>query len=60
MSVHLSDYVIAGKRNPGALAAHVEMETRMGHTLRNGFSLASVQGAIARGEDWGRATDWVM
>lgn len=52
--------MIAGRANPQLLDEYVQVEKRIGHTFRNKFALASVQAAIARGEDWGKATDWVM
>ncbi len=52
--------MIAGRHNPELLADYVAAETAMGHTFRKDFPIASVQQAIARGEDWGAASDWVM
>lgn len=52
--------MIAGRSNPELLAQYVEAERRMGHTFRKDFPIEKVQQAIAAGEDWGKATDWVM
>lgn len=52
--------MLAGKHNPELLAEYVQAEKDLGHTLRHKFSLGEVQEAIARGEDWGPASDWVM
>ena len=52
--------MIAGRHNPELLAEYVEAEKTMGHTFRADFKLEAVQQAIAAGEDWGKACDWVM
>ena len=52
--------MLAGRHNPELLADYVAAEQRMGHTFRKDFPIAKVQQAIAAGEDWGRASDWVM
>lgn len=52
--------MLAGKHNPELLAEYVAAEKAMGHTFRKDFPIAKVQDAIADGEDWGKATDWVM
>jgi|ERR1041385_1580764 3'-phosphoadenosine 5'-phosphosulfate sulfotransferase (PAPS reductase)/FAD synthetase len=52
--------MIAGRRHPATLAQYVETERAVGHTFRKDFPIAKVQEAIAAGEDWGPATDWVM
>jgi 3'-phosphoadenosine 5'-phosphosulfate sulfotransferase (PAPS reductase)/FAD synthetase len=52
--------MIAGKNNPELLDQYVQAEKRMGHTFRKDFPIEKVQQAIAAGEDWGKATDWVM
>jgi len=36
------------------------LEAEMDHTFRPDFTLKSVQDAIAAGEDWGKASEWVM
>lgn len=52
--------MIAGKNNPELLNDYVLAEQLMGHTFRKDFPIEKVQQAIANGEDWGPATDWVM
>jgi 3'-phosphoadenosine 5'-phosphosulfate sulfotransferase (PAPS reductase)/FAD synthetase len=52
--------MLAGKHNPELLAAYVTAEKQMGHTFRKDFPIEKVQQAIAAGEDWGKASDWVM
>jgi 3'-phosphoadenosine 5'-phosphosulfate sulfotransferase (PAPS reductase)/FAD synthetase len=52
--------MIAGRHNPELLDRYVKAEKVMGHTFRKDFPIAKVQEAIAAGEDWGKATDWVM
>lgn len=52
--------MIAGRNNPELLAEYVGVERRTGHTFRKDFPIEKVQQAIAAGEDWGKATDWVM
>lgn len=52
--------MIAGRHNPELLADYVATEQAIGHTFRKDFPIAKVQAAIAAGEDWGKATDWVM
>lgn len=52
--------MIAGRANPELLEDYVRAEKAMGHTFRKDFRIEEVQQAIARGEDWGKATDWVM
>lgn len=52
--------MIAGRNNPELLSEYVAAEKRMGHTFRKDFPIEKVQQAIAAGEDWGKATDWVM
>lgn len=52
--------MIAGRHNPALLHRYVEAEKAMGHTFRKDFPIARVQSALAAGEDWGKATDWVM
>ena len=52
--------MIAGRQNPELLARYAAAEEQMGHTFRKDFPIAEVQRAIAAGEDWGKATDWVM
>ena len=52
--------MIAGRNNPELLAEYVAAEKEMGHTFRKDFPIEKVEQAIANGEDWGKATDWVM
>lgn len=52
--------MLAGKHNPELLEEYAQAEKAMGHTFRKDFKIADVQTAIARGEDWGKASDWVM
>lgn len=52
--------MIAGRNNPELLAKYVAAEKRMDHTFRKDFPIERVQTAIANGEDWGKASDWVM
>lgn len=52
--------MIAGRNNPELLDQYVKAERTMGHTFRKDFPIEKVQQAIANGEDWGKATDWVM
>jgi 3'-phosphoadenosine 5'-phosphosulfate sulfotransferase (PAPS reductase)/FAD synthetase len=52
--------MIAGRHNPDLLDRYAQAEKQMGHTFRKDFPISEVQRAIAAGEDWGKATDWVM
>lgn len=52
--------MIAGRHNPALLGRYVETEKQMGHTFRKNFPIEKVQQAIANGEDWGPASDWIM
>lgn len=52
--------VIAGKHNPKLLREYVETEREIGHTFRDGFSIASVQEAIETGYEPESIADWVM
>lgn len=52
--------MIAGRHNPELLSKYVQAEREMGHTFRKDFPIEKVQKAIAAGEDWGPASDWVM
>lgn len=52
--------MIAGKHNPELLAEYVQVEQEIGHTFRNGFKIAEVQDALARGEEPGDARSWTM
>lgn len=52
--------MIAARQNPELLARYVAAEKQIGHLFRKDFPIERVQQAIAAGEDWGKATDWVM
>ena len=52
--------MIAGRHNPELLGEYVQAEKQMGHTFRKDFPIEKVQQAIAAGEDWGPASNWVM
>lgn len=52
--------MIAGRHNPELLEEYVQAERAMDHTFRKDFPIEKVQQAIAAGEDWGPASDWVM
>lgn len=52
--------MIAGRHNPELLEEYVRAERAMDHTFRKDFPIEKVQQAIAAGEDWGPASDWVM
>jgi 3'-phosphoadenosine 5'-phosphosulfate sulfotransferase (PAPS reductase)/FAD synthetase len=55
-----SALLLAGKHNPELLAQYVEVERRIGHTFRLELPLASVQQALADGEQPGPVADWAM
>ena len=38
--------VVAGRANPELLDRYIEVETKIGHTFRNGFSIARIKEAI--------------
>jgi 3'-phosphoadenosine 5'-phosphosulfate sulfotransferase (PAPS reductase)/FAD synthetase len=52
--------LLAGKYNPELLAEYVRVEKKIGHSFRLGLPLASIQEALARGEQPGPVADWVM
>jgi 3'-phosphoadenosine 5'-phosphosulfate sulfotransferase (PAPS reductase)/FAD synthetase len=52
--------MIAGEHNPELLAEYVRVEAQIGHTFRNGFRIAEVQEALARGERATGSGDWNM
>ena len=52
--------LLAGKHNPELLAQYVKVEKETGHRFRVELSLASVQQALARGEEPGPIPDWAM
>jgi 3'-phosphoadenosine 5'-phosphosulfate sulfotransferase (PAPS reductase)/FAD synthetase len=55
-----SALLLAGKHNPELLAQYVEVEKQIGHTFRKELSLASIQTALAKGEQPGLIDDWFM
>jgi 3'-phosphoadenosine 5'-phosphosulfate sulfotransferase (PAPS reductase)/FAD synthetase len=55
-----SALLLAGKHNPELLAEYVAVERRIGHRFRMELSLASVQQALADGEEPGPIQDWTM
>ena len=55
-----SALLLAGKHNPELLAEYVAVEKAIGHTFRMELSLASIQTALAEGENPGQIADWVM
>jgi len=52
--------VIAGQHNPKLLNRYVEVEKKIGHTFRSGFSIKSVQEAILINYNPKSINDWVM
>jgi hypothetical protein len=52
--------LLAGKHNPELLAEYVAVERWTGHAFRQELPLASIQEALARGEEPGPIADWVM
>lgn len=52
--------VVAGRANPELLDRYIEVEHRIGHTFRSGFSIASVREAIEKNYEPKSITDWVM
>lgn len=52
--------VIAAKHNPDLLDEYIEVEDKIGHTFRNGFSLHQVKIAIENGYYPERVNDWIM
>lgn len=55
-----SALLLAGKHNPELLAEYVEVEQRIGHTFRKELPLASIQTALAEGEQPGPIQNWTM
>ncbi len=49
--------MIAGKHNPELLTEYVRVETKIGHTFRNGFRIAEIQEALQRGDAIEAVTD---
>lgn len=52
--------LLAGKHNPELLAEYVAVEKQIGHTFRKELPLASIQQALAQGEEPGPIQNWVM
>lgn len=55
-----SALLLAGKHNRELLAEYVAVERRIGHAFRLDVPLASIQDALARGEEPGAVQDWRM
>ncbi len=55
-----SALLLAGKHNPELLAEYVEVEKQIGHRFRLELPLASIQEALAKGEEPGFVQDWFM
>lgn len=55
-----SALMLAGKHNPELLAQYIAVERRTGHAFRLDVPLASIQEAVARGEESGPVEDWRM
>jgi 3'-phosphoadenosine 5'-phosphosulfate sulfotransferase (PAPS reductase)/FAD synthetase len=55
-----SALLLAGKHNPELLTQYVAVERQIGHSFRQELPLASIQQALARGEEPGPVFDWVM
>lgn len=54
--------MLAGKHNPELLAKYVAVEQQIGHTFKNGQSIADIQTRLAAGEqpDMSKLKSWVM
>ena len=55
-----SALLLAGKHNPELLAEYVAVERRIGHAFRLELPLASIQEALASGEETRSVPDWAM
>jgi 3'-phosphoadenosine 5'-phosphosulfate sulfotransferase (PAPS reductase)/FAD synthetase len=55
-----SALLLAGRHNPELLAQYVAVEKQIRHSFRLELPLASVQEALARGEEPGPVRDWAM
>ena len=55
-----SALLLAGKHNPELLAEYVAVEERINHSFRKELPLASIQQALADGEEPGRVQNWTM
>ena len=52
--------VVAGKSNPELLDDYIKVEKEIGHSFRDGFSIASVKEAIEQNQEIVPVKDWVM
>lgn len=52
--------VVAGMANPELLDKYIEVEKKISHTFRNGFSIESVREAINNNYEPKTINDWVM
>lgn len=52
--------VVAGKQNPELLQQYIDVEKKIGHTFRDGFSMKSVQEAINKGYSPESISNWRM
>jgi hypothetical protein len=55
-----SALLLAGKHNPQLLADYVAVERAINHRFRLELPLASIQQALAEGEEPGLVQDWTM
>jgi 3'-phosphoadenosine 5'-phosphosulfate sulfotransferase (PAPS reductase)/FAD synthetase len=55
-----SGLLLAGKHNPALLAEYVAVEKQIGHRFRKELALAEIQDALAKGEQPGSVSDWLM
>jgi 3'-phosphoadenosine 5'-phosphosulfate sulfotransferase (PAPS reductase)/FAD synthetase len=55
-----SALLLAGRHNPELLAEYVAVEKEIGHRFHQELPLASIQEALARGEEPGHVADWTM
>lgn len=52
--------VVAGQENPKLLDRYIEVENKIGHTFRDGFSISEVKKAIESNYEPKRINNWVM
>ena len=52
--------VMAGKSNPELLDRYIEVEKKIGHTFRDGFTIQSVRDAINNHYEPKKISDWIM
>lgn len=55
-----SALLLAGKHNRDLLDAYVEVEKKIGHTFKNGESLAEIRDELEDGAEPERVQDWTM